>query len=125
MGQRSPPLYWLCQALKGIQLGSNPLDVVITIPGSHYMEFDPDTDKYVPRFYTEEASGSVLGANAMMGYDVYFDVARGRIGFAESNCDYVSLLMSEGRSISVPMPKTGVNSDAKGGFVGELLQNMK
>ena len=86
-------------------LSSNPKDVVIAIPAAHYMEFDPDTGKYVPRFYTEEASGSVLGANAMMGHDVYFDIARGRIGFAESNCDYVSLLLSEGTSISIPPTK--------------------
>ena len=87
-------------------LSSNPLDVVVTIPATHYYEFESDTNKYVPRFYTEEASGSVLGANAMMGYDVYFDVARGRIGFAESNCDYVSLVLSEGTSLSNLVPDT-------------------
>lgn len=81
-------------------LSDNPRDVVIAIPATHYMEFDTDTGKYVPRFYTEESSGSVLGANAMMGHDVFFDVARGRIGFSESDCDYVSLLLSEGKSIS-------------------------
>lgn len=75
---------------------------MLAIPAAHYMEFDPDNGKYVPRFYTEESSGSVLGANAMMGHNVYFDIARGRIGFAESNCDYVSLLLSEGANISVP-----------------------
>merc|ERR1712194_370165 len=107
------------------QILGNPHDVVIAIPATHYMEFDPDTDKYVTRFYTEEASGSVLGANAMMGYDVYFDIARGRIGFAESNCDYVSLFMSEGMSISVPMPKTGINSVPKTSFVEEILEDMK
>jgi len=41
-------------------------DIVIAIPASHYMEFDSDTGKYVARFYTEESSGSVLGANAMV-----------------------------------------------------------
>ncbi|KAL7550499.1 hypothetical protein ACHAWF_013722 [Thalassiosira exigua] len=82
-------------------LSSSPRDIVLAIPGAHYMEYDPDNGKYVPRFYTEESSGSVLGANAMMGHDVYFDIARGRIGFAESECDYVSLVLSEGGSISV------------------------
>jgi len=81
-------------------LSDNPRDVVIAIPAAHYMEYDPDTKKYVARFYTEESSGSVLGANAMMGHDVYFDTALGRIGFAESSCDYVSLLLSEGTTIS-------------------------
>lgn len=79
-----------------------PKDVVLAIPGSHYMEFDPDTGKYVARFYTDESSGSVLGANAMMGHDIYFDTSNGRIGFAESDCDYNNLLLQEGKSISVP-----------------------
>eukprot|EP00804_Cyclotella_cryptica_P023492 CCRYP_012138-RA/>CCRYP_012138-RA protein AED:0.11 eAED:0.11 QI:0/0/0/1/1/1/2/0/656 len=79
----------------------SPRDVVLAIPGSHYMEFDPDTGKYVARFYTDEGSGSVLGANAMMGHDIYFDTTNGRIGFAESDCDYTALLMQEGKSISV------------------------
>eukprot|EP00584_Thalassiosira_punctigera_P020979 CAMPEP_0172574658 /NCGR_PEP_ID=MMETSP1067-20121228/136814_1 /TAXON_ID=265564 ORGANISM="Thalassiosira punctigera, Strain Tpunct2005C2" /NCGR_SAMPLE_ID=MMETSP1067 /ASSEMBLY_ACC=CAM_ASM_000444 /LENGTH=440 /DNA_ID=CAMNT_0013367291 /DNA_START=173 /DNA_END=1495 /DNA_ORIENTATION=- len=83
-------------------LSENPRDVVIAIPAAHYMEYDADKNKYVPRFYTEESSGSVLGANAMMGHDVYFDIGRGRIGFAESNCDYEALLLSEGVSISKP-----------------------
>eukprot|EP00584_Thalassiosira_punctigera_P019143 CAMPEP_0172572994 /NCGR_PEP_ID=MMETSP1067-20121228/135963_1 /TAXON_ID=265564 ORGANISM="Thalassiosira punctigera, Strain Tpunct2005C2" /NCGR_SAMPLE_ID=MMETSP1067 /ASSEMBLY_ACC=CAM_ASM_000444 /LENGTH=757 /DNA_ID=CAMNT_0013365585 /DNA_START=1130 /DNA_END=3403 /DNA_ORIENTATION=- len=87
-------------------LSSNPRDVVIAIPAAHYMEYDPDTKKFVPRFYTEESSGSVLGANAMMGHDVYFDIARARIGFAESNCDYQSLILSEGSSISIPPTQT-------------------
>jgi hypothetical protein len=78
-----------------------PRDVVLAIPGSHYMEFDPDTGKYVARFYTDENSGSVLGANAMMGHDIYFDTTNGRIGFAESDCDYIALLQQEGTSISV------------------------
>lgn len=90
-------------------LSDNPRDVVIAIPASHYMEYDADSKKYVPRFYTEESSGSVIGANAMMGYDVYFDAARGRIGFAESDCDYVSLLLSEGMSFSVA-PFTNVST---------------
>jgi len=90
------------------ELSSNPKDIVLAIPAAHYMEYDPDNGKYVARFYTEESSGSVLGANAMMGHDVFFDIARGRIGFAESNCDYVSLLLSEGTTISVS-PHSGAS----------------
>lgn len=79
-----------------------PTDVVLAIPGSHYMEYDPDSGKYVARFYTDENSGSVLGANAMMGHDIYFDTTHQRIGFAESDCDYNSLVLKEGgKSISV------------------------
>lgn len=84
----------------------NPKDVVLAIPASHYFEYDPDNKNYVPRFYVEESSGSVLGANAMMGHDVYFDTENGRVGWAESECDYDALLTAEGGgSISVaPLP---------------------
>ncbi len=86
---------------------SFPKDIVLSIPASHYMEYDPEKEAYVARFYTDEGSGSVLGANAMMGHDVYFDVPRGRVGFAESDCDYAQLLAKEGSSISVaPNPNT-------------------
>lgn len=94
----------------GTGLSNNSRDVVVAIPASHYFEYDYDTGKYVARVYTDEGSGSVLGANAMMGHDVYFDNARGRIGFAESNCDYVSLLLSEGTSISVAPATTKESS---------------
>ena len=90
-------------------MSTDPKDVVLAIPASHYLEYDGDTGKYVPRFYTEEGSGSVLGANAMMGHDVYFDVARGRIGFAESDCDYATLLLKEG-GISVS-PKVSTEEE--------------
>ena len=36
-----------------------------------------------------------------MGHDIYFDTARGRVGFAESDCDYTRLV-SEVGSISSP-----------------------
>eukprot|EP00581_Thalassiosira_minuscula_P010393 CAMPEP_0183710418 /NCGR_PEP_ID=MMETSP0737-20130205/6150_1 /TAXON_ID=385413 /ORGANISM="Thalassiosira miniscula, Strain CCMP1093" /LENGTH=701 /DNA_ID=CAMNT_0025938683 /DNA_START=169 /DNA_END=2274 /DNA_ORIENTATION=- len=93
-------------------LSANPRDIVVAIPAAHYMEYDPDNKKFVPRFYTEESSGSVLGANAMMGHDVYFDIERSRIGFAESNCDYVSLLMSEGTSISKAPNTVSTNAES-------------
>ena len=70
----------------------HPLDVIIAMPPSHYMEFDTDEDAYVARFYLDEGSGGVLGANAMMGHDVYFDVTDGEIGWAESDCDYTKLM---------------------------------
>jgi hypothetical protein len=77
----------------------NPRDVVLAIPAAHYLEYHPDIGKYVPRFYTdEEGGGSVIGANALIGHDVFFDNSRLRIGFAESNCDYKSLLLSDGPS---------------------------
>jgi hypothetical protein len=49
-------------------------DVILAIPPSHYMEFDHKQEKYIARFYTDEGNGSVLGGNAIMGHDVYFDL---------------------------------------------------
>ncbi|KAL7462147.1 hypothetical protein ACHAXS_002538, partial [Conticribra weissflogii] len=92
----------------------NPKDVVLAIPASHYLEYDPDNKNYVPRFYVEESSGSVLGANAMMGHDVYFDTENGRVGWAESDCDYNALLTSEGGgSISVAPPPNKEETSSK------------
>jgi hypothetical protein len=74
----------------------NPYDVLLAIPASHYMEFDEKKGKYVGRFYTDEGSGSVIGANAMMGHNIVFDVDQGRIGWAESACDYSHLINASG-----------------------------
>lgn len=74
----------------------NPYDVLLAMPPSHYMEYDNDMKKYVPRFYTDEGRGSVLGANVMMGHNVVFDQVNGRLGVAESNCDYADLVTSNG-----------------------------
>jgi hypothetical protein len=71
----------------------HPNDVILAIPPSHYFEYDDEDHKYYARFYTDEGGGSVLGANSMMGHDVFFDVDNHRIGFAESSCDYTALVV--------------------------------
>lgn len=43
---------------------------------------------YAFRIYLTEGSGTVLGANFMNDHNVIFDIDGGRIGFAESNCDF-------------------------------------
>ena len=73
----------------------HPLDVILAIPPSHYMELD-SKNKYTARFYDDESGGSVIGANAMMGHNVFFDVENKRIGWAESTCDYSELLSESG-----------------------------
>ena len=70
----------------------HPYDVILAMPPSHYFEYDTEKEVWVARFYLEEASGGVLGANAMMGHDVLFDVDSVELGWAESLCDYASLL---------------------------------
>jgi len=76
---------------------SSPNDVLLAIPASHYMEFSPKDRTYTSRIYFSESSGGVLGANAMMGHDVLFDMENGRVGFSESNCEYMDVVsVSEG-----------------------------
>ena len=70
----------------------NPYDVLIAMPPEHYFEYDEDSGKYEARFYTDEGSGGVLGANAMMGHNVLFDIEKGVIGWSEANCNYDDLL---------------------------------
>ncbi|KAL3933425.1 MAG: hypothetical protein SGBAC_010403 [Bacillariaceae sp.] len=81
--------------LAGALDAQHPYDIIIAIPPSHYMELD-DSGKYTPRFYDNEHGGSVLGANAMMGHDVLFNIDAQVIGWAQSNCDYYNLVTSNG-----------------------------
>lgn len=67
-------------------------DVLVAVPASHYFEYDVEKDEYTNRLYLDENSGSVLGANIMMGHDVLFDVDNDRVGWAESECDYFGLI---------------------------------
>ena len=69
----------------------HPLDVILAIPPEHYYEYDDEEGGYVSRFYDNGGMG-VIGANSMMGHDVYFDVENDRIGWSESDCDYTELV---------------------------------
>lgn len=51
-----------------------PHDILLAIPATHYMEYRPSSNTYTPRLYFTESPGGVLGANAMMGHDILFDV---------------------------------------------------
>lgn len=65
---------------------SNPFDVVIAIPPSHYLKYDHTTDRFSIKFFVsiEDPSGiSRLGSNIFQGHELLFDVDEGRIGFAE------------------------------------------
>ena len=67
---------------------TSPYDVLLAIPATHYMEFSPSSGMYTSRLYFTETQGGVLGANAMQGHNVVFDWENGRVGFAESSCEY-------------------------------------
>merc|ERR1712078_663655 len=60
------------------------------------MEYNAEKGTYTSRFYPTERSGSVLGANAMMGHDVFFDMETKRVGWAESSCDYTQTVKDNG-----------------------------
>jgi hypothetical protein len=79
----------------------HPIDVLLAVPPSHYMEYQVAKRMYVPGIYFEEADGSVLGANVLMSHDVLFDVENGRIGWVESSCDY-SKLVAPFMTVSTP-----------------------
>ena len=49
----------------------HPKDVLLAFPPSHYMEYDKDTNSYIARFYPDDARFSTIGANAMMGHNMY------------------------------------------------------
>jgi hypothetical protein len=87
--------------LAGAMDTKHPSDVILAIPPSHYMEYNPDQATYTSRFYPSERGGSVLGANAMMGHDVFFDVDTKRIGWAESACDYTHIVEDNGYSFAI------------------------
>lgn len=44
--------------------------------------------KLINRIYLDEPNGCVLGANAMFGHDILFDITRKRIGLARADCKY-------------------------------------
>jgi len=79
--------------LAGVALDSeHPYDVLIHVPSSHYMEYSSKSDSYSARFYTDESTGSsVIGANIMMGHNIFFDIDKHIIGWAQSDCDYEGL----------------------------------
>jgi hypothetical protein len=93
----------------------HPRDVLLAMPPTHYMEYDSESKKYTSRFHLAEIGGSVLGANAIMGHDVLFDVENDRIGWAESDCDYTHLLTENGYTFDLDDSK---REDKPGGGGG-------
>ena len=61
----------------------NPRDVLLAIPAVHYME-GMGNGQYRFRVSLKSPGSTVLGANALMGHRLNFDLAGGRIGFAEA-----------------------------------------
>jgi hypothetical protein len=66
----------------------NPMDVLLAIPSTSYMEYLPTVKMYASRLYFTETLGGVLGANVMAGHNILFDSHHNRIGFSQSSCAY-------------------------------------
>mmetsp|Transcript_3066 Transcript_3066/g.6732 ORF Transcript_3066/g.6732 Transcript_3066/m.6732 type:complete len:706 (-) Transcript_3066:1367-3484(-) len=65
----------------------HPFDALLAIPATHYMEYNPSTGTYRAKITLDSKLGSFLGINAMQGHAFFYDLAKDRIGFAESyNC---------------------------------------
>lgn len=65
----------------------NPFDALMAIPATHYMEYNPSTGTYRAKITLDSKLGTFLGINAMQGHAFFYDLAKDRIGFAESyNC---------------------------------------
>ena len=66
---------------------SHPFDALLAIPATHYLEYNPSTGTYRAKITLDSKIGSFLGINAMQGHAFFYDLAKDRIGFAESyNC---------------------------------------
>ena len=84
-------------------------NITFTLQGGHTWTIEPDqymepvevslqdrqedeniddwtTKEFYNRIYVDEPIGAVLGANAMFGHDVLFDIGNRRIGIARANC---------------------------------------
>ena len=44
--------------------------------------------KFTSRIYVDEPAGVVLGSNAMMDKEIYFDVANKMLGVAKATCKF-------------------------------------
>jgi len=82
------------QGLAAVLDPDHPHDIIIAVPPEHYMQApSAGSDVYNARFYVDERGGgpATVGANTMMGHNVFFDVEEELMGFAESGCDYAKL----------------------------------
>ena len=68
---------------------NNPTDILVAMPPTHYMEYSMEDKTFKSRVYLNEMHGGVLGANFMLGHDILFDMDNNRLGFAESDCNYL------------------------------------
>lgn len=79
------------EGLAGSLDEANCQDVIFKIPPSHYMFFYGGvTYTCELHFENQVGQGGIIGGNALQKHDVFFDNDKGRIGFAESDCNFGS-----------------------------------
>jgi hypothetical protein len=111
LGSSPYPLGTLGSAIPDVNRSmAENFDVVVSMPASHYMEYK--NGRYINRLYIDDAFDSTLGANFMMGHDIVFEIETGRLGWAESTCDYLSLLDKFGEPN--PWERPGEDDGGKG-----------
>lgn len=67
----------------------HPNDILLEIPPKQYMLWSAKSKVYSNRFHMDETSNyMVIGANAMTGHDIMFDVEKRRLGLALSDCKF-------------------------------------
>ena len=71
-------------------------NLTLVMTPNSYMEGVPNTlpwrgkRELTNRIYANEPLGAVLGANAMFGYDILFDVQDQRVGLAPADCSFTA-----------------------------------
>lgn len=79
----------------------HPFDVLISIRPSQLYEYSTTEKKYYPHFHFDKHFDGALGASAMIGYDIFFDVTNNRIGWAQSSCDYERIVGANNGSTTI------------------------
>ncbi len=102
-------------------------DVVVAIPPEHYMEeshSSPGT--FISRVYFTERFGeqSIFGSSFMMGHEILFDNSSGRMGFAESHCDYSRYMEERDLMLEQTRQNGSVNQDNAATVVEEKTEEV-
>lgn len=74
---------------------AHPNDILVAMPPSHYLAYKNQKNNYVPSIMFSGKNEIILGSNFMQNHNILFDQKNKRIGFAESKCEYSSIVTTE------------------------------
>lgn len=86
-----------------------PLDVIVRITPRNMFEYYGGS--FHARLHFDPNYDSAIGASGMMGYNIVFDTAHDRIGWAPSSCDYEQVLQRHSLSAERSQVKDLVAND--------------